>query len=250
MRGETDMDFVGQYAAGVTRVLSEIWNEERERIDQAGELLAASLAGDGLLYVFGCGHSHMLEEELFYRAGGLAAVCPIFDSATMLHEGAAKSSKIERMDNQAELLMERYDMGPKDCFLAVSSSGINPYIIEMAQLAGARGAKVIGISSFHYREKTSRHAGGLHLPDVCHICIDNHVPVGDAMVEVCEDGTKAGPVSSLASMAIANAVVLAACQSLREQGRDPQVFRSGNCAGGDEYNVGLIRRFRGRVRNL
>ena len=51
------------------------------------------------------------------------------------NEGAAKSSRIERMSGYAPLVMERYPMGPEDCFLAVSSSGINPFIIEMAQLA-------------------------------------------------------------------------------------------------------------------
>ena len=85
---------------------------------------------------------------------------------------------------------------------------------------------------------------------MCGLCIDNHVPVGDASVEVCADGTKAGPVSSVASMAIANAIVLSACQHLRKKGLDPEVFRSGNCPGGDEYNARLIQKFSARVRSL
>ena len=244
------MDFVGEYAANVDAVLKAIWQEERPAIDEAGRMLARSLEAGGMLYVFGCGHSQMIEEELFYRAGGLGAVCPLFESSTMLHEGAAKSSRIERMSGYAELVIDRYDIGPKDTFLAVSSSGINPFIIEMAQLAGAKGARVVGISAFGYRQKPSRHKDGLHLPDVCDLCIDNHVPVGDASVTVCEDGTKAGPVSSIASLAIADAMVLAACQELRRRGIDPEVFRSGNCDGGDAYNGRLLRRFGARVRSL
>ena len=131
------------------------------------------------------------------------------------------------MSGYAELVIDRYDIGPKDAFLAVSSSGINPFIIEMAQLARAKGAKVVGISAFGYRQKPSRHKDGLHLPDVCDLCIDNHVPVGDASVTVCEDGTKAGPVSSIASLAIADAVVLAACQELRLRGIDPRCSAAG-----------------------
>ena len=34
----------------------------------------------------------MIEEELFYRAGGLGAVCPLFESSTMLHEGLPKAA--------------------------------------------------------------------------------------------------------------------------------------------------------------
>lgn len=244
------MEFVKEYAARLLEVQQAIWQHESEKIDAAGRMLAESLEKGGMLYVFGCGHSHMIEEELFYRAGGLGAVCPIFETSAMLHEGAAKSSRIERMSGYAELVMDRCAMNENDCFLAVSSSGINPFIIEMAQLAGARGAHVIGISSFNYISKPSRHADGLHLPDVCGLCIDNHVPVGDASVEVCADGTKAGPVSSVASMAIANAIVLSACQHLREKGLDPEVFRSGNCPGGDEYNARLIQKFSARVRSL
>ena len=244
------MDFVSEYAAVVTGVLDAVWTKERAVIERAGGILSDSLAADGMLYVFGCGHSHMVEEELFYREGGLGAVCPIFETSTMLHEGAAKSSRIERMSGYAELVAERYDMGKKDCLLAVSSSGINPFVIELAQIARAKGTKVLGISSFYYKEKPSRHREGLHLPDVCDVCIDNHVPTGDACVAVCSDGTKAGPVSSVASLAIADAIMLSACQKLRERGMEPEVFKSGNCAGGDEYNERLIGRFRGRVRSL
>ena len=107
------------------------------------------------------------------------------------------------------------------------------------------GTVLIGATDLFWRD-----ADGLHLPDVCGLCIDNHVPVGDASVEVCADGTKAGPVSSVASMAIANAIVLSACQHLREKGLDPEVFRSGNCPGGDEYNARLIQKFSARVRSL
>ena len=31
---------------------------------------------------------------------------------------------------------------------------------------------------------------------------------------------------------------------------DPEVFRSGNCPGGDEYNARLIEKYSGRVRSL
>ena len=242
--------FAEAYAKNVAAVLEGIWETQMPAIRKAGAMLADSLEAGGMLYVFGCGHSHMIQEELFYRAGGLAAVCPIFEPCTMLHEGAAKSSQIERMSGYAPWVMERYPIGDRDCFLATSSSGINPFIIEMAQLARAKGAKVIGISSFRYMAKPSRHKDGLHLPDVCDLCIDNGVPTGDASVQVRDDGTKAGPVSSIASMAIANAIVLTACEMLRERGGEAEVFRSGNCPGGDEYNAVLLEAYRGRSPSL
>ena len=239
-----------QYYETVSQTLAAIFSQETAKIEQAGALLAETLKKDGMLYVFGCGHSHMLAEELFYRAGGLAPVYPIFETAAMLHEGAAKSSRIERMSGYAKHVMDRYPIGPNDCLLVVSTSGINPFPMEMAEAAAAKGAKVIGISSFAYLANPSRHAEGKHLPDFCHLCVDNHVPTGDATVQVCADGTKAGPVSTIASIAIANSIVLHACEVLNAEGIEPKVFHSGNCPGADGYNAALIDEYMPRVRNL
>jgi len=238
------------YYKQVTEVLAEIFAKETERIEQAGKYLYETLKQDGMLYVFGCGHSHMLAEELFYRAGGLAAVCPIFDTAAMLHEAAARSSRIERMTGYAAPLLERYDIGEKDTLIVGSNSGINPLPIEMAELARQKGAKVIGLSSLVNMDAPSRHPEGKHLPDVCDITIDSHVPLGDALVEVCSDGTKAAPVSSIATIAIAHSIVLHASELLRADGIEPRVFKSGNRPGTDGYNIALIRDYSPRVRSL
>lgn len=242
--------YAQEYAKAVFSILNEISAQEGERIRQAGLMLADTLARDGLLHVFGCGHSHILEEELFYRAGGLAAVNPLFDTGTMLHESATQSSRIERMSGYAPFILERYSIQQGDCFLIATTSGINPLPIEMAQRARMRGAKVIGITSFAYRDKASRHPEGFHIADVCDICIDSHVPEGDAAVTVRSDGTKAGPVSSIANLLIANSIVLEACEALKSRGIEPEVFVSGNVEGGDAHNDALVTRFRARVRPL
>lgn len=238
------------YYQKVISLLGEIFEKESSSIEKAGEYLSSTLKQEGFLYVFGCGHSHMLAEELFYRAGGLAPVYPIFETAAMLHEGAAKSSQIERMSGYAPHVMKRYPISEKDCLLISSTSGINPFSIEMAESARARGATVIGISSFHYRGEASRDAQGRHLPDVCDLCIDNHVPIGDAVIQVCEDGTKAGPVSTITTLAIANSIILSACEKLRGQGIQPHVFRSGNCFGADQYNADILRKYMPKIRHL
>lgn len=242
--------FVEQYYETVSGILKEIFTKEYAQIQKAGAILADTLQNDGLLHVFGCGHSHIIAEELFYRAGGLAAVNPIFESSAMLHEGAVKSSEIERLSGYAKWVIARYPIQKNDCFLIVSSSGINSFGIEMAQEAAARGVRVIGVSSFLYREDQSRQKDGLHLPDVCDLCIDNHVPHGDATVVVRTDGSKAGPVSTIASAAICNSILLSACEQLRARGLEPDVFRSGNLPDGDEKNYDLIQRYRLRVKHL
>ncbi len=242
--------YMEQYRKHVNEVLDAVFDHETEGIQHAAAAVAESLEQDGLLYVFGCGHSHMVEEELFYRAGGLAPVYPIFETASMLHEGAAKSSRIERMSGYAQYVIDRYPIGPKDCLLVASTSGINPFAMEMAMLARERGAKVIGISSFAYRSQPSRQKDGLHLYDCCDINIDNHVPHGDAVIQVCSDGTKAGPLSTISLLTIANSIVLEACEIMESHGIEPLVFHSGNCPGSDEYNMRIINKYKYRIQNL
>lgn len=66
------------YFNKLQELLSTVEQSEKETITRAAEAIAECIQKDGLIYVFGCGHSHMLAEELFYRAGGLAPIHPIF----------------------------------------------------------------------------------------------------------------------------------------------------------------------------
>ena len=67
-----------QYANRIESALQSIRTRQREKIMEAARMVKEVLASDGLIYVFGCGHSHILSEETFYRAGGLACVAPVF----------------------------------------------------------------------------------------------------------------------------------------------------------------------------
>ena len=124
-----------QYWKEVGSVLDHVMSTQAQKIEDCARLVAGSLAKDGMLYVFGCGHSHIIGEDLFYRAGGTAAVCAMLDSDLMLHTGAAKSSVYEKMSGLAQPVFERYGITDKDVLLVVSTSGINCVPIEMAMCA-------------------------------------------------------------------------------------------------------------------
>ncbi|MBR1609779.1 MAG: SIS domain-containing protein, partial [Kiritimatiellae bacterium] len=42
----------------------------------ASDAVADVICRDGLVHLFGCGHSHLAALDTFYRAGGLACVSP------------------------------------------------------------------------------------------------------------------------------------------------------------------------------
>lgn len=231
------------------KLIDTVFEAEEDTIRRAGSCIARTVEADGLVHVFGCGHSHMLCEELFYRAGGLVMIDPLFEESAMLHAGASKSSRIERMSGYAPLVIDRYTVKPGDTFIVSSSSGINSFPIEMAEEARKRGAVVIGITSSSYYNDPSRDREGRHLGDLCDLCIDNHVPHGDAVIPLNED-VKAGPVSSIVGFYIVNSIMLAACEELTARGIAPPVFKSGNVSGGDAYNLEMMEKYLPRIRHL
>ena len=91
-----------EYFDRAEALLSVIRKTQGEAIQQAARMIAQSMAKENnILHIFGTGHSHMLAEELFYRAGGFANVNAILETGLMLHEGAAKSTALERLHDYA-----------------------------------------------------------------------------------------------------------------------------------------------------
>ena len=239
-----------EYFRQVGDVLDKVINTQGERIEEAARLVGESLAKDGMLYVFGCGHSHIIGEDLFYRAGGTVPVCAMLDSDLMLHGGAVKSSHYERMSGLAKPIFDRYCLTSNDVLLIVSTSGINSVPVEMAMCAKEKGIPVIAIVSMAYAEDKSRHMSGKKLHDVADIVLDNGVCHGDASVAVGDSGMKVGPISTISACMIAQSIIVQADENMWKQGIRPPVYVSGNIPGGMEQNRELIQRYLPRNKHL
>ena len=171
---------MSEYLNKITAVLERIESEESEKLSEAIRLVADTIKNDGLIFTFGCGHSHLPGLDAFYRAGGLANVSPMLDTDLMLHNGAAKSSRMEKMSGIAPEIFRRYTPSEKDIIFVFSASGKNQVPVEMADEARKRGVKCIGISSMEYADR----GGRLH--EHVDIAIDCKVPYGDACMQVGE----------------------------------------------------------------
>ena len=121
------------YLHTIETLLEGIVNSQEAALEAAARMVGDTLKDDGLVYLFGCGHSHIMAEEGFYRAGGLGAVYPMLQSDIMLHEGAVKSSSLERKADLAQEIILRYPMTSKDTMIVFSNSGINGLPVEMAR---------------------------------------------------------------------------------------------------------------------
>ena len=238
------------YWKQVGGVIDYVMDTQAQKIEQAARMVADSLKKDGMLYVFGCGHSHIIGEDLFYRAGGTAAVCAMLDSDLMLHTGAAKSSVYEKMPGLAAPVFARYGITDRDVLLVVSTSGINSVPVEMAMCAKEQGIPVIAIVSEAYREDASRHPSGKKLRDVADLVLDNGVCHGDAAVEIAGSDMRVGPISTISSCLIAQSIVVQADEFMYQEGVRPPVYVSGNVPGGMEKNRDLINRYMPRNKHL
>ena len=238
---------IAAYFENIHNLLNKVQQTQGEAMEKAVTAVADTLSRGGTVYAFGTGHSHMLAEELFYRAGGLVRVCPILDDGLMLHTSASRSSQLERLSGYAATLLDGgIDPTEKDIIFLFSNSGRNAVPVELALEMKKRGVRTVCITNLaQSTQASSRHSSGLRLFEICDIVIDNCGRLGDAAVPVGEH--RCGPTSTVIGAAILQAIVCAVVDQLHSRGVAPEVFCSSNVDGGDEINSRYIRQYRGTI---
>lgn len=241
------MNMIKRYFNEIHRLLDQVLDTQKGAIDKATLAVADALEQGGTVYAFGTGHSHMLAEELFYRAGGLVKVHPILDEPLMLHVSASRSSHMERLPGYALTLLDNgISPSGKDVFFIFSNSGRNAVPVEMAMEINKRGATVICITNLaHSKQSSSRHPSGKRLFEISDIVIDNCGCIGDAAITI---GDKVcGPTSTVIGATILQSIACSAVEELQNRQIVPEVFRSSNVDGGDTINEIFIQKYRKEI---
>lgn len=239
------------YRDRIVGIMDRLMAQEGAAMDAARDAIARTLVGGGLLHVAGSGHSHMLAEEVFYRAGGIAAAQAILDDDLMLHRGAERSTQLERETGQAARVLERYRIAPGDTVVVASNSGRNAYPVELAQIARTRGATVIALTSLnHARAVVSRHPSGKRLFELADIVLDNGGVYGDGVLDVPGVPDRMGPTSSIVGIWLLNALIAEAVEKVAAEGVAVDVYRSANADSADDAAHAIIERWRPRIRGL
>ncbi|KZE72351.1 SIS domain-containing protein [Paenibacillus elgii] len=236
------------YFNHIRHMLNQVETTETAAMRQAAERTADCIIGGGVVHLFGCGHSHILTEEVFYRAGGLVPIRPIFVEPLMLHEGAVRSSELERQNGLACTFMEEQDIRPGEVAFVLSTSGRNPVPVDVVLAAKEKGAFTIGITSLEYSQsQPSRHTSGKHLYDAADLVLNNYAVKGDAVLNHPDVPIPFTPTSTVIGAALLNAVLASAIERMAERGFQPPVFLSGNIDGADRHNAALIERYKERI---
>ena len=243
------MNKANEYFNEAIALLQKARDTQAKAIETAAGWVADSLRAGGWLYLMGTGHSHMLAEEVFYRAGGLVRVKPMLETGLMLHESGSKSTQLERLSGYAEILLDEYDLTPKDTLIIISNSGRNSLCVEMALLAKERGIKTIALTNLtHSSQSESRDKSGKRLFEVVDLVLDNGGCYGDACISFGE--RKAAPTSTVVGAAILNALECAVIEQMLSSGDEVELYSSSNIAGGSEINEQYIKKYKGIIRSL
>ena len=238
------------YIDKILDLIKIIKTEEKENMEKCVELLTNTILNKKSIYIFGASHAGILCQEMYYRAGGLMLVNPIFGREIMLDtEPITLTSKMERCVGYGTILASKVDFKKDDVLIAHSVSGRNPVTIEIAIAAKEKGAKVIGLTNLKYSKSvSSRHPSGKNLYEFCDIVLDNHGDIGDACVSVEGLDQKVSPTSTVIGATMLNSIVAATVQSLVKKGmKNPPIFYSANLDGGDELNEKLYEEYKDSI---
>ena len=222
-------------------VLKQIEATQTDAIAQVSEMCAETIAADGLVYLFGSGHSRMPVEEIFPRYGSFPGFFPIVELAVTFHNqvvgcnGQRQALFLENVSGYAEVILRNFTFGPHDCMMVFSNSGTNVLPIEMAMGAQERNLPVIAVTSVaHSSASASKHASGKRLFEIADLTIDNCNPPGDAVVDIPNLAYPVGPTSSIGTLSIVNALKCRVAELLTERGKPPVVLTGAHFIGPEE----------------
>jgi len=177
----------------------------------------------------------MLAEEAFCRAGGLAAIVPIFYSALMLHESIPVEALLERTPGIAPPLLDAMKPQSGEMIIIFSNSGVNHVPVEMALHAKKCGLTVVTICSIAFSKIAPLSPLGKRLAECADYAIDNGGVPGDAMIRIGDD--LVGPSSTIVGCTIINALVVEVARRLNAKKGDAPILVSQNMPGGLEANM-------------
>lgn len=239
----TSLDTFSAYADQINLTLKTFQSTQGDNLDQSATLIVKAYQEHKRFLVFGSGHSHMIAEELYARAGGLAYVTPILQSELTLTDHPMKSTLIERTEGMAAVYFDLYHMEKGDVLLICSNSGRNALPIELARLAKEAGLSVIAFTNAAQTKViASRHSQGKNLDHYADLIIDNCGAFGDAGFDI-GDGVMMGSSSTIIGAFMAESLSILVATKIGALGLEIPVFKSSNLDGADDHNKQLMKKY-------
>jgi uncharacterized phosphosugar-binding protein len=221
-------------------LLERLARSQAEAIRTASEWCADSIAADGLVHLFGTGHSRIPVEEMFPRYGSYPGFNPIVELSMTFHtqiigaNGQRQAMFIEREPGLAEVILSNFTFGPHDLMIVFSVGGTTAVPVEVARGARRRGLRVIAVTSVAQSKSAPVDPRvGSRLLEEADLVIDLCTPEADALVNLDGVDTPVGPGSTLAAVAIVNAIKVRTAELLAQRGHLPPVLTRASVVGAE-----------------
>ncbi len=214
---------------------------EEKALQRAAQIIADAYAAGHRIYVFGCTHSAILAEDVFYRAGAPAFWRPLWGPGMSITTTPGfLTSAVEHSEEIGNEIIRCSQMTEGDVLVLASTSGKNGAPVAVADSALKRSAKLIILTSSSYRNQAGNHSSipNLWAFEDRAVIIDNHVPCGDASIKVKD--CPMGPVSTIAGSFLMHTLSALSIGKIMEKGLTPPVFLSSNAPGGLAHNQKLL----------
>lgn len=232
------------YDSSVRDHLRRVATHNEAAVTAAAQAILECVRADGLVLTAGAGHSLVAVAETFYRAGGLACVRPLYHPDLLPMHGAISSTRAERRSGLAAEVLGDEPLGERDVLVVFSTSGVNPYPVELAGLVRSAGRQVVAVTSGPASAVAPRRADST-LAEQATIILDTLVPPGDSTYP--PEAPVAAPVSTVANAYLWNLVLVRLIDVAAAANVEPPLWRSSNVPGGDEANTALLARYTPRV---
>jgi uncharacterized phosphosugar-binding protein len=239
------------------QLLQRLRETQLAGIQAAAEICADRISRGGLVFLFGSGHSRMMAEEMTPRQGCFVGFYALVEHALSNHaaivgaNGLRPPLHLEKFEGFAEEILKSFKFGPHDAFIIVSTSGIRPVIVEMAQGVQARAMPVIAVVSRQHCENSKPATrSGKKLIDHADVVIDNQCPPGDCVLELQGLEWRTGPTSTVTGAMLINMLRCETAQKLLARGVRPELLPSHQFVGNTSAEEQLERFYEGYRRSL
>jgi uncharacterized phosphosugar-binding protein len=245
------------WLAAAGELLARVAATQGAAIEEASRWCADAIGADGLVHLFGTGHSRIPVEEMFPRYGSYPGFNPIVELSMTFHtevvgaNGQRQAMFIERVPGLAEVILSNFAFGTRDVMIVFSASGLSAVPVEMARGARRRGVRVIAVTSVEMSMSGEPDPRvGSRLLDEADLVIDLCTPSADALITLDGLETPVGPGSTVTAVAIVNSLKVRIAELLVERGAMPPVITRSTVVGPEQSRALFDAAYREHARRL
>lgn len=180
----TDSSFISKLVPVIAKL-----EAQETSFDKAAGLMASTITSNGLVHLYGSGHSVIPVMDSFPRYGSFIGLNPLTDPRLMWHNvlgpgGVRELLWLERTEGYVANFLANYPIREADVLIVFSHGGRNAAPVEAARFGKEAGASVVAVTSTLNLSRPATHSSGKRLIDFADVTIDTGVPVEDALVSV------------------------------------------------------------------